>query len=152
MKKMIIGIVIGITITLIGGFIVAKAATSITSTQVLYSNSNSSATTVKAAIDELMTKTKTAKITAYTLSGSNYNIGGSFYKSTFNLSSIPNWQNLQTGVNCVAVVTAVTGVPSNPSLAGMTGNVNIQKPSSSSFVVGRYESGYASQIIVYVIG
>lgn len=65
MKKIIIGIAIGITISLVGGFIITKAATSITSTQVLYSNSNSSATTVKAAIDELMTKSKSATATAY---------------------------------------------------------------------------------------
>lgn len=56
MKKIIIGVALGMAITLVGGFIIVKAATSITSSQVLYSNDDTTAATVKDAIDELMTK------------------------------------------------------------------------------------------------
>lgn len=106
MKKLVIGIIIGVTASLIGGFIIVKAATLIQASQVLYSNNSSTITNVNEALDELLDK---AVPRTYGLKVANQNSATVTFKKNSN-TLVLNTASDYTGAGTIGVYSASTDI------------------------------------------
>lgn len=102
MKKLLIGIGIGIIVSVIGRFIVVKAATLIQSSQVTYSNEATETTNVKESLDELLQKSSECStgVMCHALM-SSASVGASYSAS----SSVTTYANLYQNVKLAEYTT-----------------------------------------------
>lgn len=146
MKKLIIGIIIGIATSLIGGFIIVKAATLIQASQVLYSNTSTTATNVNEALDELLDK---AVPRTYGLKVANQNSATINFKKNSN-TLVFNAASDYTGTGSIGVYSAPDDIAYHVSGGKVLPLIQSFNMSKTTGPVTIDISGY-DRILVYAI-